>query len=136
VYQGFVLMLRPFIVTNWTIYISHNPHSSLPHICTSTHACIHSALTQNKVSSPNGMPELEGMLVRLAQVLATVITNPYRSLTSWATPEFEDVATLCANSFGPTRIHPATKAEYNVVVSGRRYLLPQLWDPVKQSCVV
>uniref|UniRef100_A0A453R4Z8 Protein EXORDIUM-like 2 n=2 Tax=Aegilops tauschii subsp. strangulata TaxID=200361 RepID=A0A453R4Z8_AEGTS len=96
---------------------------------------------------PSGDVGTDGMVISLAALLAGTVTNPYGdgyyqgNDADGAGPE---AATACAGIFGsgaypgyPGRllVDRATGAGYNAVgLSGRKYLLPALWDPTTSQC--
>lgn len=95
--------------------------------------------------SPNGDVGVDGMIINLATVLAGTVTNPFGSgfYQGPASAPLEAVS-ACAGMFGSgsypgypgkVLVDPTTGASYNAQgLSGRKYLLPAMWDPKTSQC--
>lgn len=95
--------------------------------------------------APNGDVGVDGMIINLATVLAGTVTNPYNNgyFQGPVTAPLEAVS-ACTGAFGSGSypgyagkmlVDKATGASYNAHgVSGRKFLLPAIWDPEKSAC--
>ncbi|RYR17521.1 hypothetical protein Ahy_B03g062233 isoform D [Arachis hypogaea] len=95
--------------------------------------------------APNGDVGIDGMIINLATLLAGTVTNPFNNgyFQGPATAPLEAV-TACTGAFGSgsypgypgqVLVDKASGASFNAYgLSGRRYLLPAMWDPQTSKC--
>ncbi|KAJ1696253.1 hypothetical protein LUZ63_004765 [Rhynchospora breviuscula] len=94
---------------------------------------------------PNGDVGMDGLIIRIATLLAGIATNPYGDgyfLGDKLAPL--EAVTACPGTFG-TGYYPGypgkllidetTGASYNADgLAGRKYLIPGMWNPVTKEC--
>lgn len=95
--------------------------------------------------APNGDVGIDGMIINLATLLANTVTNPFNNgyFQGPASAPLEAVS-ACTGLFGsgaypgyPGRVlvDKVSGASYNAHgISGRKYLLPAMWDPQTSAC--
>ncbi|KDP41400.1 hypothetical protein JCGZ_15807 [Jatropha curcas] len=97
------------------------------------------------LGAPNGDVGVDGMVVNIASLLASAVTNPFGDgyyIGSGGQPM--EVASACTGVYGKGAypgyagellVDSSTGASYNAVgVNGRKYLLPALFDPLTSKC--
>ncbi|CAA7401648.1 unnamed protein product [Spirodela intermedia] len=95
--------------------------------------------------APNGDVGADGMVINLATLLAGTVTNPFdEGFFQGPKEEPLEAVSACTGIFG-TGAYPGypgqllvdriTGASYNAVgASGRKYLVPAMWDPKTSQC--
>ncbi|XVE49529.1 hypothetical protein DITRI_Ditri01bG0089900 [Diplodiscus trichospermus] len=95
--------------------------------------------------APNGDVGVDGMIINLATLLANTVTNPFNNgyFQGPANAPLEAVS-ACTGIFGSGSypgypgnllVEKNTGASYNAHgISGRKYLLPAMWDPQTSAC--
>ncbi|KAI4389804.1 hypothetical protein MLD38_001987 [Melastoma candidum] len=95
--------------------------------------------------APNGDVGVDGMVINIATVLAGAVTNPFDSGYYQGSAEAPlEAVSACTGIFGKgafpgypgvVLMDKTTGASYNANgVSGRRFLLPAMWDPTTFAC--
>ncbi|KAG6504767.1 protein PHOSPHATE-INDUCED 1 homolog [Zingiber officinale] len=95
--------------------------------------------------APNGDVGIDGMIINLAALLAGTATNPFGNGFFQGPKEAPlEAATACTGVYGKGAypgyagdllVDQATGASYNTYgTSGRKYLVPALFDPSTSSC--
>jgi hypothetical protein len=95
--------------------------------------------------APNNDVGVDGMVINLASLLAGTVTNPFGNGYYQGPADAPlEAASACPGVYGKGAypgyagallVDPTTGASYNANgVSGRKYLLPALFDPVTSSC--
>ncbi|XP_078430154.1 protein EXORDIUM-like 2 [Wolffia australiana] len=108
------------------------------------HQPIYGPLTPPLVA-PNGDVGADGMVINLAALLAGTATNPFGNGYFQGAKEAPlEAASACQGIFGAEAypgypgkllVDGATGGSYNANgLSGRRYLLPAMWDPRTSRC--
>ncbi|CAN1345828.1 Protein EXORDIUM-like 2 [Linum perenne] len=95
--------------------------------------------------APNGDVGVDGMIINLATVLAGTVTNPFNNGYFQGPPEAPlEAVSACTGIFGKgaypgypgtVNVEKTTGASYNAIgMTGRKYLLPAMWDPTSSTC--
>uniref|UniRef100_A0A7N1A8W6 Uncharacterized protein n=1 Tax=Kalanchoe fedtschenkoi TaxID=63787 RepID=A0A7N1A8W6_KALFE len=95
--------------------------------------------------APNGDVGVDGMVINLATLLAGTVTNPFDDGYFMGPPTAPlEAVSACTGIFGSgaypgypgkTLVDESSGASYNANgVTGRRFLLPAMWDPRKLAC--
>lgn len=130
------------------IVFSHvgDPSTQCPGMCSWPYAVPPYGPPGDALVAPNGVGS-DGMIMNIATVLAGAVTNPFKS-GYFQGDELAalEAVTACPGVFGdgaypgyPGKLmeDKASKASYNAYgVSGRKFLLPAMWDPKSKTCKV
>ncbi|KAL3682900.1 hypothetical protein R1sor_000922 [Riccia sorocarpa] len=123
-----------------------NPASQCPGLCAWPFAKPEYGPKGEPLVAPNMDVGIDGMIITIGQMLASVATNPFDTgfYDGDASAPLE-ASTACTGIYGAGAypgypgdllVDPITGASYNANgVNGRQYLLPALWDPVTLKCV-
>ncbi|XP_030528686.1 protein EXORDIUM-like 2 [Rhodamnia argentea] len=95
--------------------------------------------------APNGDMGVDGMVISLATVLAGTVTNPFDNGYFQGPGDAPlEAVSACTGMFGKgafpgypgvVPVDKTTGASYNAIGrSGRKYLLPAMWDPKTSTC--
>ncbi|KAI3442788.1 uncharacterized protein J3R85_001057 [Psidium guajava] len=95
--------------------------------------------------APNGDVGIDGMVIGLATVLAGTVTNPFdKGYFQGPGDAPLEAVSACTGMFGKgafpgypgvVPVDKTTGASYNAIgSSGRKYLLPAMWDPKTSTC--
>ncbi|KAJ3695830.1 hypothetical protein LUZ60_001207 [Juncus effusus] len=131
--------------TRYTYLWAGNPETQCPGGCAWPFHKPISGPQTDPLIAPNGDIGIDGLIIRLATLLAGTATNPYKDgYYQGDKGEPLEAVTACPGTFGngsftgyPGKllIDQTTGASYNALgVNGRKYLIPGMWDPRTQKC--
>ncbi|BBN07314.1 hypothetical protein MPTK1_4g02840 [Marchantia polymorpha subsp. ruderalis] len=118
-----------------------NPGKQCPGLCSWPYAP--GGFVKQALIPPNGDVGIDGMIITIANIIASMATNPYDS-GYYQEGSHLETAAVCQGMFGTGSfsgypgellVDKATKASFNVYgASNAKFLLPWIWNPVTKQC--